>query len=182
MKRLFLPFGYIGIKTSRSLIWLLFTVIFGLFGILFNVFASFPEKSLYEAILHELAVNSFYTYSVVLLASSMGALFVNMSELKSFVFSDIKIWLMVVIFILMFISSFLCQGMEKFRGHFWMQLGYFLISITLSIYSYCVCHLDEYPEKFARLLTRYSATELEEMNRVISKSQELTKDKNGNSL
>lgn len=182
MKWFFLPFSYIGIKTSRSLMWLLFTVIFGLFGIMFNVFASLPERTLYEAILHELAVNSFYTYSVVLLASAMGALFVKMSEVKSFVFSDIKLWLMVVIFILMFISSFLCQGMEKFRGHFWVQSGYFLLSVTLTVYSYCVCHLDEYPEKFARLLTRYSATELDEMKKMISESQKLTKDNKGNNL
>lgn len=182
MKRLFLPFCYIGLKTSKSLMWLLFTVIFGLFGIILNIYASFPDKTLYEAILREFAVNSFYTYSVVLLASAMGALFTKMSEIKSFVFSDIKIWVMVFIFIQMFISSFLCQGMEKFSGHFWLQFIYFLFSILLTVYSYCVCHIDEYPDKFSRLLTRYSEAELAEVQKMISESQTLTKDKNGNSL
>ena len=176
------PFRYIKLNRSVSILWGMFTLVFGLFGIGFNIWAHYPKMNVWNALLNEFAVNSFYTYSIVLLASSMGSLFIKIHKDKMLMYSDIKLWLMVVLFIFLFLSAFLCQGLEKIAHHFWIQLVYFVISILLAIYSFCVCHIDEYPNEFADLQTVYTEEEKQSLTKMISQSQKITTDSNGNKV
>ena len=176
------PFKYLELNKNVSVLWIMFSLMFGLFGIAFNIFAHIPQMIIWDALLNEFAVNSFYTYSIVLLASSMGSLFIKLNKDKMLTFSTIKLWLMVILFFVLFMSAFLCQGMEKFSHHFWMQFAYFVISIALAIYSFCVCHLDECPDEFANLQTKYSEEEKKELTSMITQSQKVTTDSNGNKI
>ena len=173
------PFKYIKLELSRSLIWIIFTVIFGLFGIIFNIWAHVQDKTWYNAILTEFQVNSFYTYSIVLLASSAGNLFMKLDKDKMLWFSDIKLWLIIVLFVILFISSFLCQGVEKLPCYNWFQLGYFIFAVLMSIYSFCVVHLDEHPDSFAHLIGKLNQDEADRLKRIIDDSQKLSTDSKG---
>lgn len=173
------PFKYIGLETSRSLIWIIFTVVFGLFGIVFNVWAHVPAQTWYNAILTEFQVNSFYTFSIVLLASSAGTLFMKLDKDKMLWFSDIKLWLIIVLFVILFVSSFLCQGAEKLPHYNWFQLVYFIFAIIMSIYSFCVVHLDEHPDSFTHLIGKLNQEEADSLKQIIDESQKLSTDSKG---
>jgi len=176
------PFRYIELNRNDFLLWGLFTLVFGLFGIGFNIWAHFPKMDVWNALLTEFAVNSFYTYSIALLASSMGSLFIKIHKDKMLMYSDIKLWLMVVLFVVLFLCAFLCQGMEKISHHYWVQLVYFVISILLAIYSFCICHIDEYPNEFSSIQTKYTEEEQRSLTNMISQSRKITTDSNGNKV
>lgn len=173
------PFRYIRLEKNRSYIWILFTIVFGLFGIVFNVWAHLSEKGFFLAILGEFQVNSFYTFSIVLLASSIGSLFMKLNRDKMLWFSDIKLWLIVFLFIILFISSFLSQGRDKLPGYNWIQLAFFIFSIFLCIYNFCVVHLDEHPEAFAHLIGNMDQQEADNLKNMIDQSQKLSRDSKG---
>lgn len=173
------PFYYIKLERNRSYIWMIFTIVFGLFGVGFNVWAHLSEKSLYLAILEEFQVNSFYTYSIVLLASSAGSLFMKLNKDKMLWFSDIKLWLIVFLFVILFISGFLSQGREKLPGYNWFQLAFFFLSIIICIYNFCVVHLDEHPDSFAQLIGNMNQQEADNLKQMIDQSQKLSRDSKG---
>lgn len=173
------PFKYIRLEKNRSYIWMLFTIVFGLFGIVFNVWAHLSEKTFYLAILDEFLANSFYIYSIVLLASSAGSLFMKLNKDKMLWFSDIKLWLIVVFFIILFISFFLSQGRGKLPGYNWFQLVFFVFSIILCVYNFCVVNLDEHPETFAHLISNMDQQEADSLKNLIDQSQKLSRDSKG---
>ena len=87
------PFKIFKVETQKSALWFLFTVICGLIGIVMNVWSHLgPDVNLYNAILNEFTVNSFYTFSIVLLTCTAGSLFMKIDTDRMITFKSIKEW------------------------------------------------------------------------------------------
>jgi hypothetical protein len=177
-----LPFKVFSIEKRKSLLWLLFTVICGLIGIGVNIWSHLSSMDLYNAIVHEFSVNSFYTYSIVLLTCTIGSIFMKIDTDKMITYTGIKEWILIALGAVVFIGAFLCQSQDRLSGSNWYQLFYFLLAIFLSIYGYCVVNMDRHPELFVEIQEQLSAQEAEEIKGMVDKMSNLTEDKKGNKV
>lgn len=183
IKSIYYPFRYIKAETQRSFLWLLFTIVCGLIGIGMNVWSHLSEETgLYQAIIIEFSVNSFYTYSIVLLSCTAGALFMKIDRDKMLSFTKIKTWLLIFLGTFVFIGAFLCQSQGKVVSPYRFQLFYFFISVILAVYGFCVVNMDEHPELFDPIQERYTKKEVDTLKNMIDKMPQITDDQKGNKL
>lgn len=177
------PFKLFGEETQQSLIWLIFTVVCGLFGIGMNIWSHLGDDSnLYDAILKEFTVNSFYTYSIVLLTCTSGNLFMKMDKDRLMTYKSIKIWLMIVLGFFVFGGGLLCQSRGKLPFFNWFQLLYFLLAIALAVYGFCVVNMDRHPELFDDIQEKITKEDADNIKMLADKMSTVTKDNKGNNL
>lgn len=177
------PFKIFKVETQKSALWFLFTVICGLIGIVMNVWSHLgPDVNLYNAILNEFTVNSFYTFSIVLLTCTAGSLFMKIDTDRMITFKSIKEWLLIVLGGCVFIGAFLCQSRGKIPSYNWLQLFYFIFAIGLAVYGFCVVNLDRHPELFADIQEQITPEDAEDIKRMVDKMSQLSNDKKGNKL
>ena len=182
-KSIIYPFRIFGEDTQKASLWFLFTVICGLIGIAVNVWSHLSsEVNLYHAILQEFSVNSFYTYSIVLLTCTAGELFMKIDKEKMITYTTIKEWLLIVLGGFVFIGAFLCQSREKLTGFNWYQLFYFIFTVLLAVYGFCVVNLDRHPDLFVDIQDPLSPKEAEEIKGMIEKMSQITTDNKGNNV
>ena len=183
IKSIYYPFKYFKADTQRSLLWLLFTIICGLIGIGVNIWSHLSKEiDLYKAIVIEFSVNSFYTYSIVLLSCTAGALFMKIDRDKMLSFTKIKTWLLIFLGIFVFVGTFLCQSQGKVVSPYWFQLFYFLLAIVLAVYGFCVVNMDEFPDLFIAIQERYTKNKVDTLKNMIDKMPQITDDQKGNKL
>ena len=146
-------------------LWFIFTVFAGQIGVISNLIIRYINgKSTFEEVIYFESVNgSFYIYSIALLATTIGPLFVNLIEKPQTKFKEIKvITIVIAIFTLLFASVFYTSTQPNmvnvstqnlsFSIDKW-QLGFFLSSIILSVYAYSVLRLEYNPEQYKDLDT-----------------------------
>lgn len=182
-KSIVYPFRLFGAETQQASIWVLFTIICGLIGICMNVWSHVgPEVGLYQAIKQEFIVNSFYTYSIVLLSSTAGALFMKMDKDRLVTYKAIKIWLLILLGGFVFIGAFLCQSRGKLPCFNWYQLIYFLLTIIIAVYGFCVVNMDRHPNLFTDLEDRITQEDADEIKGLIDKMARVSQDIKGNKI
>ena len=182
-KSIFSPFKIFKVETQKSALWFLFTVICGLIGIVMNVWSHLgPEVRLYDAILNEFTVNSFYTYSIVLLTCTVGSLFMKIDSDKMITYTSIKLWLMIVLGGFVFIGAFLCQSRGNISGFNWYQLFYFLLTVLFAVYGFCVVNMDRHPELFYDIQDPMTQDEANNIKGMVDKMAKVTNDQKGNKL
>jgi hypothetical protein len=90
----FSPFSVIRERPSIFMIWLLFTVAAGQFGIFANIIIRYYTTDL--PVLHSIYLDTingtFITFSIALVASLLGLLFINLLESNKFKFKTIKVY------------------------------------------------------------------------------------------
>ena len=172
--------------------WFIFTVFAGQIGVISNLIIRYINgKSTFEEVIYFESVNgSFYIYSIALLATTIGPLFVNLIEKPQTKFKEIKvITIVIAIFTLLFASVFYTSTQPNmvnistqnlsFSIDKW-QLGFFLSSIILSVYAYSVLRLEYNPEQYKDLDTLSYASEAdEEVKELNNASKVVEEDPNG---
>ena len=182
-KKVIRPFKFFSVEKQQASIWFLFTIICGLIGIGMNVWSHVnTEVTLYQAILQEFSANSFFTYSIVLLACTAGSLFMKMDKDRLVTFKSIKIWLLIILGGFVFFGAFLCQSRDKLPSFNWYQLAYFLIAIVLAVYGFCVVNLDRHLDVFTDLQDPITHEDAENIKVLVDKMSKVTEDKKGNKL
>ncbi len=180
---IFIPFKIFRVETQKSALWFLFTVVCGQIGIVVNIWSHLaPRVGLYDAVLEEFTVNSFYTYSIVLLTCTAGSLFMKIDKDKMITYTAIKEWLLIALGGLVFIGAFLCQSRGKISGYNWYQLGYFILAIVFAVYGFCVVNMDRHLELFSEIQDPITQEEADSIKGMIDKMSKVTKDKKGNTL
>lgn len=187
------PWGIIKRKPLSFFLFCLFTVFAGQIGILINIIIriSSGKFSLAESLYLDSISGSFYTFSIALIASALGPLFVIFVEKSPTEFRSIKITtISLTIFILFFSGIFYSItttnpnsiGITSFRID-WPQLSFFLIAIVVSLYSFNLLELENFKDDYADINDdNYAAVEDELVKTIVKSSNQIKKDKKGNKL
>lgn len=155
------PFKVIGLHKISFFLWTSFTLFGGLIGIVISIirYVLFGDYTFTQAIYIESTIGSFYTYSIALVASVLSTVFIIFAEIEKLNFRRYQIPLITMSIFLMFFGG-VCYALSKQTEYSpvgaipqnlcleWKQLIVFALSIVFSIYSFCVCRLDEHIEAF----------------------------------
>lgn len=170
-------------------LWFAFTVFAGQIGVISNIIIRYINgKSSFQEVIYSESINgSFYIYSIALLASTLGPLFVNLIEKPQTKFKGIKVVTIVLaIFTLLFASVFYTStqpnitNLDIYASSFnidkW-QLGFLLTSILLSIYAYSVLRLEHNPDQYKELDEHTSyALEVDKDVKILTNTSDLIKE------
>lgn len=183
MYRIFLPYKVLKLKKGTFFLWFLFTIIAGLLGPIINIAnnCGFNDMPMVLSILEDSQTGTFYTFSIVLIASAIGSLFLNLLD-SSDTFRKMKLYFMAIcIFPLFFggiyYSSFSQKKKEEFklayvshkkavekestRGQEIIvvvdkkQLVIFLLSLIISIYAFCLQYMNANKSEFKEIEDSY---------------------------
>lgn len=150
---LFIPFKVISKQRMSFFLWTAFSLIGGAIGIIVNcvrhwLFEGMPFK---DALTIEGKNGSFYTYSIALIAAVLSSVFVNFVENKEVKFRKFKIPVITVAIYLLFFGGVMYTLFMSFIGTEqeirnsimgWGQVVIVFCAVVLSIYSFCVCRMD----------------------------------------
>lgn len=176
-------------------IWFIFTIFAGQIGFILNIIIRVinGKLTLSQCIYLESASGSFYTFSIALIASILGPLFVNFLESSPTDFRSIKIFLItILIFTLFFGGVFYSTSIDnnfdnlhledlKFSIDWWQGL-FFCVSVTLALYSFNVFKLDEHKKDFENINDNYAIKEDRKRDLLDNKSSSLITDAKGNRI
>lgn len=181
--RIKLPLKVIKLKKGTFFLWLLFTIIAGLLGPIINIAnnCGFNDLPISLSVFEDSRAGTFYTFSIVLIASAIGSLFLNLLD-SSDSFKKMKLYFMALcIFPLffggIFYSSFTQKQKEELKVSFLEQSGkaypkntystdvqiivdkkqliLFLIALAISIYAFCLQYMNANPSEFEEIRDSY---------------------------
>lgn len=149
----FAPLVVISKQTLSFFLWVAFSLIGGAIGIIVNCVRRwlFEDVQLLKAIADEGGNGSFYTYSIALIASVLSSVFINFVEKKEVQFRKFKIPVITIAIYLLFFGGvmytlfmgFSSKGETARSGVMeWGQVVMVVVAITLSVYAFCVCRMD----------------------------------------
>lgn len=184
IKRTSKPLLVIKQQKGLFMLWFLFTIIAGLLGPIINIINNcwFGEKPMEyaNAVLLESLSGTFYTFSVVLIASSLGTVLLKMFDLSN-KFLKIKLYYIAICIFPMLIgavcysshmrSQTVANQLSKSITAMTdtnvevdiIQLIFFIIAVIIGIYAFCLQYMSLNPDKFPELQDDYVC---EEENRI----------------
>ncbi|REE78714.1 hypothetical protein BX611_3024 [Lutibacter oceani] len=174
--------------------WFLFTVLAGQIGVFSNFIIRVINGDLTfsQSLFLDSVNGSFYTYSIALLASVLGPLFVNLIENHPTKFKSIKIITIIIsIFTLYFAGVFYSSSSVKSNfeslkelsyGIDWWQFFFLVISIFIAIYSFSVIRLENNYDKYKIFDDNYSNLDDEKVDSLNDKSEDIKTDSKGNKI
>lgn len=187
------PWCIIKKKPMSFFLFCLFTVFAGQLGILINLISrlSTNKFTFFESIYLDSNSGSFYTFSIALIASALGPLFVNFVEKSPTEFRSIKITtISITIFVLFFTGIFYSTSSIntnsiniKMFNVDWPQLLFFLIAILISLYCFNLLELENFKDDFSDINDdNYALLEDEKVKNLATSSTKINVDKKGNKL
>ncbi|MEE4000522.1 hypothetical protein V1T75_09230 [Tenacibaculum sp. FZY0031] len=188
------PFEVISENWLIFLTWFLFTVLAGQIGVLSNFIIRVinGDLSFSQSLFLDSINGSFYTYSIALLASVLGPLFVNLIENHPTKFKSIKILTIIVsIFTLFFAGVFYSSSpndinIEKLKNLTynvdWWQLTFLFLSIIISVYSFSVIRLENNYDKYKELDDNFASKDDAKVDEMNDKTEDLKIDSKGNKI
>lgn len=160
-KAIIRPLSIIKMHGIAFFIWISFTLIGGLIGIIVSLFrnALFGEFDLIQALTIESNNGSFYTYSIAMVAGVLSSLFITFVENKKLNFRrHLIIVITFSIFIMFFGGIFYALSINMPMNPVpdnctkivpnWKIIVILILSVIISIYSFCISRLDSHPESF----------------------------------
>lgn len=154
LKNFFFPLTVIKSDTSPFVLWVAFSLIGGIIGILVSVLKHWlftVGMDFTDAIVRECRNGSFYTYSIALFASSLSSIFLSMLGNSTVSFRKRKIYVLSLLIYSLIFSGVLYALSVDFENNpslnelsqkDWIQLGTTLLAIIVSIYSFCIARLE----------------------------------------
>tara|TARA_R100000353_G_scaffold170772_2_gene134734 strand:+ start:89 stop:685 length:597 start_codon:yes stop_codon:yes gene_type:complete len=188
------PFEIISENKLIFLTWFLFTVLAGQIGVISNFIIRVinGDLSFSQSLFLDSINGSFYTYSIALLASVLGPLFVNLIENHPTKFKSIKILTIIVsIFTLFFAGVFYSSSpndinIENLKNLTynidWWQLTFLLLSIIISVYSFSVIRLENNYDKYKELDDNFASKDDAKVDEMNDKTEDLKTDSKGNKI
>ena len=147
------PFKVITERKGEFLIWLLFTIITGQFGILANLivrsYAS--DTSISQSLLIDSVNGSFYTFSIALVASVLGPIFINFINSKKLPFRTLKTFTIIAAIFYLFFAAIIYAAVQakdaigtvfKNISIDYTQLVLYFVAIAFAIWGYCILRLE----------------------------------------
>lgn len=153
------PFKVIREHKSDFVIWFLFTILTGQFGILANFIVRYytSETSLASSIYIESTSGSFYTFSIALIASLLGPIFLNFIKSDRIQFRTLKTFTIIIAIFYLFITGIIYASIQSKNTS---QLAFesftidatqmmiYIFAIVFASYGYCILRLELSKQKF----------------------------------
>lgn len=147
------PFKVINENKSDFLIWFLFTILTGQFGILANFIVRYYTSgtSLPNSIFIESTNGSFYTFSIALIASLLGPIFLNFIKSDKIQFRTLKTFTIIIAIFYLFITGVIYASIQSkssgitFFNNFkidFTQTFIYIFAILFASYGYCILRLE----------------------------------------
>ena len=182
-KQVFRPFGIIKLHAMAFFLWVSFTLVGGLIGIIVSIFRNtiFGGLDFVEALYIESHNGSLYTYSIAMIAAVLSSVFIAFAENNKLRFRRYQIVTITFsIFLLFFGGVFYALSMDapaidEIRkmpecNHVnWKQLIIVAVSFFVAIYSFCVCRLDNHASLFKDIMDSESREEFKNDNATLPK-------------
>lgn len=152
LEYLYRPFLVIRKKKTAFTLWAISTLIAGNFGLVFNMFIrNYMNNIGAEASLDmDLKGGSLFLFSIVLLASSFGSVLIDFVSKEDRDFKQPKtIWFIITVLLwgvsgvayACFMSAQLEPINKDVSGDIWQWI-FFILSIVLSVYAYCLVVME----------------------------------------
>ena len=200
LHRVILPLKVVRLKKGTFFLWFIFTIIAGLLGPIINVANNFGfnDVPISLSIFEDSQAGTFYTFSIVLIASAIGSLFLNLLDAAD-VFKKMKLYFMAIcIFPLFFGGIFYSSFTQKHKEEVkiesyiesskvqnnsnmlpkeielsidWIQLSLFLLALIISIYAFCLQYMNANKSEFEEIEDSYLENEglrLKRMNDILN--------------
>lgn len=159
---LFNPFKIISENRGEFYIWFLFTIITGQFGIIANVLVrKFTNGTpISYSILMDSINGSFYTFSIALVASLLGPIFIDFINSKKLYFKTLKTFTIIISIFYLFITGIIYASIQSTNidssiteniAIDYTQVAVYLSAILLVSYGYCILRLDRKKDDFDHL-------------------------------
>ena len=147
---------------SEFSIWFLFTIITGQIGIIANIIIRHYSEgaSIKESIIVDSVNGSFYTFSIALVASILGPLFINLINSKVLRFRTLKVYTIIISFFFLIFSGIVYAVIQSKNGINinlknitidWTQFIVYIFAILIVFYGYCILRLENNPDKYKSL-------------------------------
>ena len=180
------PFLAIRKKKAAFTLWFLSTIIAGNFGLVFNMFIRNYMNNLSpgNSLIMDFKGGSLFLFSIVLLASSFGSVLIDFISKEDKDFKQPKtIWFIITVLVwgvsgvvyACFMSAQLDPINKDVTKDVW-QWVFFIVSIALSIYAYCLVIMDANDPDYASISDNYDKKEEQSIKRLGEKQEVLTND------
>ncbi len=173
-------------KKAAFTLWVTSTIIAGNFGLVFNMFIRKYMNSISagESLIMDFTSGSLFLFSIVLLASSFGSVLIDFVSKEDKDFKQPKtIWCIIAVLVwgicgvvyACFMSAQL-DPINKDVSHDVWQWVFFVISIFLSIYAYCLVIMDANDSDFITISDNYDKKEEQNIKKLEKKQEDLIND------
>ena len=180
------PFGVIKKKKTAFTLWVISTIIAGNFGLVFNIFIRnyMNDICATDSLIMDFKSGSLFLFSIVLLASSFGSVLIDFVSKEDKDFKQPKtIWFIITVLVwgicgvvyACFMSAQLDPINKDMSRDIW-QWVFFIISIVLSIYAYCLVIMDANDPDFSSISDNYDKKEEQNIKELGKKQDVLTND------
>lgn len=185
---IFHPFKIIGENISEFIIWILFTIVAGQFGILANVIVRnyTNDTTISDSILLDSNNGSFYTFSIALVASMLGPIFIRIIDSKVLVFKTLKTFTIIFSIFYLFIAGVIYASVQSKNSNNisfsnlsidTSQISIYIIALILVTYGYCILRLERRKEQFEYINDPlFNEKDDEKVEDTIETKKEITKD------
>ena len=177
------PFLVIKKSPGSFALWLIITMLVSNMKLIINlaVMTNTGNLSFYEALIANYASGYFYTFAIVLVSTPVCSILTSIFKVKNVEFRKPKIFLVLLggLFLgccALYYVLFLVNQLFNNGSLSHSQWIFFLISLSFSVYSYCVIFLDPSDASFKDLLDVYDEEETKNVEIMQDKSKEQTTD------
>jgi hypothetical protein len=148
------PFSVISENKSEFFIWFLFTIITGQIGIIANFIVRYytNNTSITHSIYEDSINGSFYTFSIALVASLLGPIFINFINAKKLQFKTLKTFTIIIATFFLFITGIIYASIQSNSSITLAklnleidntQLTIYILAIAIASYGYCILRLED---------------------------------------
>jgi len=168
------PFEVIRENKTEFFVWSIFTLFAGQLGIITNLIIRVfgTQVGFKESLYLDAIAGNFYLYSIAIIASMLGSVFTTFLNAKETSFRHIRIiassfLVLFLVFNAIVYSATQLRDSVKIESSFyytfdWLQLGFYVISMILSVYCFCLIKL--YLPKYFVLSDDYGTKETKEVD------------------
>ncbi|MFD1135612.1 hypothetical protein [Paenibacillus urinalis] len=159
MKVLF-PFSVIREISTVFILWILFTVVLGQAGIIFSIVSGvYSETGFYKSLIENLNAGNLYTVGIALCSTYVSQILIEIILSKEIKYKGYKLLstgiliffmvVMAVLYSLVFSNSQKVPPVTVAQHlDYWIQSIFYIISLILSAYIFCVGYLHLKPTEY----------------------------------
>lgn len=185
------PFKVISERKGEFFIWFLFTIITGQIGIIANFIVRYytNETPISHSIYEDSINGSFYTFSIALVASLLGPMFINFINSKKLQFRTLKTFTIIFSIFFLFITGLIYASIQSNSSLSLTnivlkidktQLVIYALALILASYGYCILRLESSGLDFHFIDDPiFSEVDDKNVEETIAASKSIKQDENG---
>lgn len=185
------PFKVIREDKSEFLIWFIFTILTGQLGIFANMIVRYyaNNTTLQNSIYIESINGSFYTFSIAIIASLLGPIFINFVKSDKIQFRTLKTFTIIIAIFYLFMAGTIYAAIQSKDKSFmsfdninidFTQFLIYFLALIFSAYCYSILKLESSKLNFNHINDPlFNEQNDENVEELLNSEQSLNQDPNG---